>query len=64
MEDFETKEQKLKKLFLEFFRKIKEKWNLHVEYRVHGGNQINEVITELSLKKIKGKLSIFLLKSF
>lgn len=36
MEDIETKEEKLKKLFLEYLNKLKAGWNLHVDYRVHG----------------------------
>lgn len=49
----ETKEEKLKKLFLLFLQKIKRSLGLQVEYRVHGGNQADEIMTEFRTNKEK-----------
>ena len=55
MESLETKEEKLKK-------KWKENGNFNVDYRVHGGNQINEIITEF--KKSKKETLDILIEEF
>ena len=51
MESLETREGELKKLFLGYLIKLKAGWNIHVEYRVHGGNLINEIITQFRKDK-------------
>jgi len=58
METIETKEEKLKKLFLQYLKKIKGNLNQRVEYRVHGGNQVNELMTEFKTDKEKTVASL------
>ena len=53
MEEFETREGKLKRLFLQYLKKTKSSLNLRVEYRVHGGNQVNELMNEFSTNREK-----------
>jgi hypothetical protein len=46
MEAAETKEEKLKKLLIEYLNNLKAGWYRRAHYRVQGGNTLNEVITE------------------